>query len=490
MSTNQQEEVVPVDELFQPTSTTTIMNNENSSPNSNDSSPNDSSPINTTTSSSSNIIIPPITINDTLSTSSSSSPNNNNIEPKRKLRSERRLQKVRTPRERVEPIQSEVIKNDWLLGAYSEMQGRRSTMEDALYFNLSFRKDSDSPNPDIETFIGIYDGHGGSNSSKMVAEQLHSIFIDKLYQLNQFLEMSNYLKENLNHYSSLEKTNSEDEHLIEMCIKKSNTFCKYLNDHFREKEKNKEYSIEPINIYELPSREIIPILLRETFLETNDFICKQNDRDGTTASVIYFPNKEIAYIANVGDSRIVLYRNNNIIKNGNVDIQYNILKLTMDHRPNEIDERRRVRDAGGNIYGNRVNACLAVTRAIGDKSLHPYITSDPYTCTIDLNEKDQFLIIACDGLWDFISEEECCMKIKDIYCPLKASLLLRDLAFERGSTDNISVIVVRFKQSIPKEELEKLNNHTTTVNNNTTVNNHTTTMNINKNEDGNVDTSI
>jgi protein phosphatase PTC1 len=142
-------------------------------------------------------------------------------------------------------------------------------------------------------------------------------------------------------------------------------------------------------------------------------------------------------VANVGDSRVVLCRDG-VAK-----------RLTIDHRPNDIDEIRRVKDAGGTIVNNRVNAILAITRAIGDVYLHPMVTSDPYTCYVDLHyEHDKFLIIACDGVWDVLTDQEAVDHIKDVTDPRVASQNLRDLAYSKNSTDNISVIVVRITNVI------------------------------------------
>nr|CAG4712862.1 unnamed protein product [Naegleria fowleri] len=243
------------------------------------------------------------------------------------------------------------------------------------------------------------------------------------------------------------------EELIEAATEKALSLVKYLNEHlqFKEKEqKTEEQSIDVLDVHTLSTmsrREIIPLLIRETFLEVNENICKgQDTRDGSTASVVYIPYVEerTLFVGNVGDSRVVLCRSGEPIR------------LTVDHRPSEIDERRRVKDAGGTIYGNRVNACLAVTRAIGDKSLHPYVISDASTMVVDLMfDRDEFLVIACDGLWDYVSEEDVVKTVRFENDPVQASIILRDLAYDKGSTDNISVIVVRFKPNVLQEYLDQ-----------------------------------
>jgi protein phosphatase PTC1 len=99
-------------------------------------------------------------------------------------------------------------------------------------------------------------------------------------------------------------------------------------------------------------------------------------------------NSKKCFVGNVGDSRAIICRNGKPIE------------LTKDHRPDDPDERRRVRDAGKKIINNRISACLGVSRALGDKTFHPGVVSDPSTTYIQLsNETDEFMVIACDGLW-------------------------------------------------------------------------------------------
>ncbi|KAK0098985.1 hypothetical protein PV326_010961 [Microctonus aethiopoides] len=53
----------------------------------------------------------------------------------------------------------------------------------------------------------------------------------------------------------------------------------------------------------------------------------------------------------------------------------------------------------------RVNGHLAVSRAIGDAQYKPYVTADPDIRCVMLDGTEDFLIVACDGLWDYVSEE-------------------------------------------------------------------------------------
>lgn len=66
---------------------------------------------------------------------------------------------------------------------------------------------------------------------------------------------------------------------------------------------------------------------------------------------------------------------------------------------------------------------------------------------VEIEEKSKFLILACDGLWDVMSDQEAVDLIFEENDPSKAAEVLRDEAFNRKSTDNISVIVVFLKKS-------------------------------------------
>ena len=78
-----------------------------------------------------------------------------------------------------------------------------------------------------------------------------------------------------------------------------------------------------------------------------------------------------------------------------------------------------------------------------------FITGHPFTTEIRLlpSNQDSILILACDGLWDVCTDQEACDYIQnDIDNPQRCAELLVDFALEQGSTDNLSVIVVRLAE--------------------------------------------
>lgn len=140
--------------------------------------------------------------------------------------------------------------------------------------------------------------------------------------------------------------------------------------------------------------------------------------------------KRRLYTANVGDSRIVLFR-----KDGSI-------RLTYDHKASDILEMQRVEQAGGLIMKSRVNGMLAVTRSLGDKFFDSLVIGNPFTTSVEITDEDHFLILACDGLWDIIEDQDACELIKNIKDPNEAAKCLVKYALEHGTTDNVTVMVV------------------------------------------------
>ncbi|KAF2452083.1 PP2C-domain-containing protein [Karstenula rhodostoma CBS 690.94] len=150
--------------------------------------------------------------------------------------------------------------------------------------------------------------------------------------------------------------------------------------------------------------------------------------------------QRVLYTANVGDARIVLCRNGRA------------LRLSYDHKGSDDNEGRRVASAGGLILNNRVNGVLAVTRALGDAYMKDLVTGHPYTTeTVIQPDQDEFLILACDGLWDVCSDQEAVDLVRGIHDPQAASKTLVDHALARFSTDNLSCMVVRFDNKALKQ---------------------------------------
>ncbi|TAQ89622.1 hypothetical protein B7494_g2057 [Chlorociboria aeruginascens] len=146
--------------------------------------------------------------------------------------------------------------------------------------------------------------------------------------------------------------------------------------------------------------------------------------------------QRVLYTANVGDARIVLCRSGKA------------LRLSYDHKGSDENEGKRVQNAGGLILNNRVNGVLAVTRALGDAYMKDLVTGHPYTTeTVIQPDLDEFIILACDGLWDVCSDQEAVDLVRNNQDPTSASKTLVDHALARFSTDNLSCMIIRFNKN-------------------------------------------
>ncbi|KAJ8621725.1 hypothetical protein MRB53_030254 [Persea americana] len=174
---------------------------------------------------------------------------------------------------------------------------------------------------------------------------------------------------------------------------------------------------------------------------------------GSTAVVAMVGMGKVV-VANCGDSRAVLSR-------GGVAVQ-----LSRDHKPDRPDEMHRVEAAGGRVInwdGYRVLGVLATSRSIGDHYLKPFVISEPEVVVTHRTKRDEFLILASDGLWDVVPNDMACeVTRRCLYGQSKKKLLegggvatraaeaaamLAEIAMGRGSKDNISVVVVELRKA-------------------------------------------
>ncbi|KAI4968406.1 hypothetical protein ZWY2020_058061 [Hordeum vulgare] len=126
--------------------------------------------------------------------------------------------------------------------------------------------------------------------------------------------------------------------------------------------------------------------------------------------------------------------------------------LTDDHRASRQDERDRIEALKGGLVLNcrgtwRVQGSLAVTRGIGDAHLKPWVVAEPETTTVDVGADCELLILASDGLWDKVGNQEAVDAASSFTSDLPAACRrLVDMAVSRGSSDDISVLVVQLQR--------------------------------------------
>eukprot|EP00878_Enallax_costatus_P037214 GHUV01042020.1.p1 GENE.GHUV01042020.1~~GHUV01042020.1.p1 ORF type:complete len:620 (+),score=147.71 GHUV01042020.1:226-2085(+) len=206
----------------------------------------------------------------------------------------------------------------------------------------------------------------------------------------------------------------------------------------------------------------VEMLITEVFGDTERSVVKSGVNlasSGTTASVAYQKGNRL-WVASAGDSRAILCSRN-------MREQCRALPLTLDHRPRRTSERERIEAAGARVAPKRLpsgrsvgeprmwlqNAHgpgLLLSRSLGDLTAATVgCTSDPEVSYTTLRPGvDHVLVMATDGVWDVLTNEQVCDIVVESPDPHIACRRVLDAALyeweERMSADNITVLVVEF----------------------------------------------
>ncbi|KAL9238682.1 hypothetical protein vseg_013072 [Gypsophila vaccaria] len=184
--------------------------------------------------------------------------------------------------------------------------------------------------------------------------------------------------------------------------------------------------------------------VKQGYLKTDsEFL--EGELNGGSCCVTALITKGDLVVSNAGDCRAVMSR-------GGV-----AEALTTDHRPSRPDEKERIEAKGGYIdcYSSvwRIQGSLAVSRGIGDRQLKQWVVAEPESRVVKISPNDEFLILASDGLWDKVTNQEAvdiarplCIidsnKPKPQPQSLSACKKLVDVAVSRGSLDDVSVMII------------------------------------------------
>ncbi|KAK9101756.1 hypothetical protein Sjap_019010 [Stephania japonica] len=251
----------------------------------------------------------------------------------------------------------------------SSMQGWRASMEDA---HAAYPELDDST-----SFFGVYDGHGGKVVAKFCAKFLHQ----------QVLKNEAFSTGDLG--TSVQKA-----------------FLR-MDEMMRGQRGWRELAVlgDKINKF---TGMIEGLIWSPRGGEANDQVDDwafeegphsdfTGPTSGSTACVAIIRNNQLV-VANAGDSRCVISRKGQA---------YN---LSRDHKPDLEVEKERILRAGGFIHAGRVNGSLNLARAIGDMEFKQnkflpvekqVVTANPDVNTVELCDDDDFLVLACDGIWKF-----------------------------------------------------------------------------------------
>lgn len=278
------------------------------------------------------------------------------------------------------------------------MQGWRLEMEDShLCLELPTKKDN--------VLLGVFDGHGGSGAA---------IWIEK--------NLVNYVEgEGNSEWEEYIKGEKEDPELV----------GKALTRAFLDADK----------------------ALRES--QDSNVGESGADTSGCTSVVCIVTPKWII-CANAGDSRCVLSTRAE---------DNNVKQMSFDHKPYDKPELDRIVAAGGHVQNKRVDGDLAVSRALGDFQFKDIeldqnkqkVSPEPDIIIWERTPQDEFLLLACDGLWDVMSNESACQYGRDLFTIGEKDMRLFaeemiDNALAKGSRDNISAVAMKFEGALFSEE--------------------------------------
>jgi len=301
----------------------------------------------------------------------------------------------------------------------SSMQGWRIHMEDAhICLPELYAEEGDEIIPIIGTSLfAVFDGHGG----RFCADFASRHFVEVLSRNEKMVQFAKEM-------SSTDK--EEKRQTLEL-----------LEDALRESFMDLDMELLRVAVEGTSNADI------ET--ETNDegrtHQPEAMDESGTTIVVVVVTKCHII-CANAGDSRAV-YKTAGKAS-----------ALSYDHKPTNESEESRIRNAGGFVNAGRVDGDLAVSRGLGDfrfktsphlKLEEQRVSPEPDIIVKTRNdEKDEFIILACDGIWDVATNQECVEFVSNIFCEGETDFGLAceevlDICLRLGSKDNMTSLIVQ-----------------------------------------------
>ncbi|CAF0906850.1 unnamed protein product [Adineta steineri] len=272
---------------------------------------------------------------------------------------------------------------------FAAMQGWRSSMEDVHKHLVSL----DNYSWKLWSYFAIFDGHNGIDTAKNASDQLDAHLLNALNHMLEKQYHGKITSDTPIHSSHL------DFNLLNAAIKQ--TYFKLDKD------------------------------LRSVVKDDSGCVC---------ITCLIGPEK--IYLINIGDSRAIIISNNG-----------QVLAHTEDHKPDDPAEQERIHEAGGKISKSstgdvlRVENQLAMTRVLGDFAMDKHIVP-PMADIVEYprNLLASFIILACDGIWDVMTNEEVATFVIHRASTNKLEEIVSQLLDEcirRRSTDNMSVYIVK-----------------------------------------------
>ena len=293
-----------------------------------------------------------------------------------------------------------------LLATHAMVAARRGERPDMQDVHVILEQiDSQVMNIRRLAFYAVYDGHSGTAASQYAAKHLHQILLQRLNSL-----------------SSLEALFADGKRLF-------------------------------AEVYRRVDEDFLKVAVAT----------RPPLKDGTTATTVLLVNNMLL-VANVGDTRAVLYRaaernsdDETAAKNANEELKP--LLLTSEHNPAQYSERQRIQRAGGQVIDGRISGIIEVSRSLGDaafKRRGVICLPDLRRCALNVT-RDRALVLACDGLWNCFTVDQVGHELASaqLHAPgvnreerharaEKVCAHLAGTAVRKLSGDNVTVLLVTF----------------------------------------------
>ena len=248
------------------------------------------------------------------------------------------------------------------------------------------------------SYFAIFDGHGGKDVASFLSINLHHFLIDEINNINfgtnDEENISNIIESIKSAFMKIDQNILANENFTNDVGSTATLIFIYYNN------------------------------LNENILNNND-----NGNKNVERTLI---------CANIGDS------------NGYLITKSNISQITKPHKCEDTLEVQRIKGTGGIVFQGRIFGKLILTRTLGDKEMKKYgVIPVPDFYTKKIEKDDLFVIIASDGIWDVINEEELYKmgNEKELSSEIFSKKIM-DLAKERDTRDNSSCIVIKLNKNI------------------------------------------
>lgn len=322
-------------------------------------------------------------------------------------------------------IQNFVFKynsNDHSDVGYAEMIGDRGDMEDALIIRQNFFVD-EAP---VDMF-GLFDGHGGRSAARIGAMGIPSILTGtySIFKKSPFKSVNSAI-------------GSLNEVLIEMNETSGTTFDLVFIDRSNHEIDSNGQSKSKKHRHDSAGSTTEKLTSSALKLITGSF-------GGSDIDLSEKENCGRLLITHLGDSRVLLI-------NDDYEIRFVTEDMRCDSSRSELERLKREKIPCRKM---KAGGYLGVSASVGDM-LYPGIRHVPMNYEIEILKSDKWLVLACDGVFEelenedvaniikFVAEKEM-LDMKKSSIAKRAATLIRDYAYECGSTDNISIIVVDLK---------------------------------------------